>query len=620
MNRMRWLFPVFVFAVFFSLIPGSLRAQDQNQSDPPTRVARLGYMDGSVSYQVSGDQNWVDADMNRPLAAGDNLWADKDSRAEFHISSTAVRMSSETGVSFLTLDDRTVQLQLAQGTIEVHVRNLAEGEAFEIDTPNVAFSVRQSGEYVLQTSADGNSTSIIVREGAGQATGGGESYDLAAGQEYSFNGTDQLAYNAQPAPGFDDFENWCQQRDQRENDSASAQYVSRDIDGYYDLDGYGSWQTDPDYGAIWYPSGVAVGWVPYRNGHWVWIAPWGWSWVESEPWGFAPFHYGRWAYVRGYWGWVPGPVVVRPVYSPALVAFVGGGGLSLSVSFGGGFTGVGWYPLGPRDVWVPGYPCSQRYFRNVNVTNTRIVTVTQVTNVYNITRVNNYDVTRLNYTYARNNVAVTAVSRDTFVNARPVAKSVVHVQEAQLDSVRVDERAPLQPTRSSYISPEARVTRAAPKVPFSERPVTARLAPATPVNRPVYTNDSREFNQEPVHNQPETNAPQPRGQVEAQTRANNEPSSRTTTVQPHNDERGFTAPPTRAAQSEANRPVQQNQPQVRYTPPVRARDSMYDVHPPLNQPRNNQAPSHSNSQSHGGGSGGGQSSHGGASDGGAHPH
>ena len=176
----------------------------------------------------------------------------------------------------------------------------------------------------------------------------------------------------------------------------------------------------PDYGEIWVPRGVAVGWAPYRYGHWVWIAPWGWTWVEAEPWGFAPFHYGRWVFVNDYWGWVPGPVVVRPVYAPALVAFVGGGGASFSVSFGGGFEGVAWFPLGPRDVWVPGYRCSPRYFQNINVTNTRVVNVAEITNVYNnytrnVTVVNNY-------TYAHNAVAVTAVSRDTFVNARPVAQ------------------------------------------------------------------------------------------------------------------------------------------------------------------------------------------------------
>src|SRR5271156_5884932 len=101
----------------------------------PTRVARLNYVQGAVSFQPAGEQDWLEADINRPLTTGDNLWADHDSRGEIHIGATAIRLSSDTGISFLNLDDRTVQLQLAQGTIEVHLRRLEPGNAFEIDTP-----------------------------------------------------------------------------------------------------------------------------------------------------------------------------------------------------------------------------------------------------------------------------------------------------------------------------------------------------------------------------------------------------------------------------------------------------------------------------------------------------
>ena len=300
------------------------------------------------------------ADPNRPLTTGDNLWVDDRSRGEVHIGSTAIRLDNQTGISFLNLDDRTVQLQLAQGEIEVHVRHLEPGNAFEVDTPNLAFTLTSSGEYLISTDPNGNSTVITVREGEGQVTGAGESYDLQAGEQYAFTGSDQLTFDDQPAPNFDDLEAWSQSRDQRENRAASAQYVSRDIDGYYDLDDDGNWQTDPEYGAVWIPRGVYSGWAPYQDGHWVWIAPWGWTWVDAQPWGFAPFHYGRWAYVGNTWGWVPGPVVVRPVYAPALVGFVGGGGFGVSSGFGEGFAGVAWFPLGPRDVFVPSYRAAAR--------------------------------------------------------------------------------------------------------------------------------------------------------------------------------------------------------------------------------------------------------------------
>ena len=590
-----------LIAGLFAILPKPAAAQ--SDVDPPGRVARLNFIEGSVSYQVSGDTDWVQADPNRPLTTGDNLWADQNSRGEVHIGSTAIRLSAETGISFLNLDDRTAQIQLAQGAIEVHLRNLTPGDAWEIDTPNLAFTLTRTGEYRISTDPNSNTTTIVVREGEGSVTGGGESWDLPQGQQYTFSGTDELAYDAQDAPGFDDFESWSQTRDQMENNSPSARYVSRDVDGYYDLDQNGSWESDSDYGEVWVPRGVAVGWAPYHMGHWVWVAPWGWTWVDAEPWGWAPFHYGRWAYVRGgYWGWVPGPLVVRPVYAPALVGFVGGGGFSLSVAIGGGFTGVAWFPLGPRDVFVPAYHCSERYVQNVNVTNTRIVNVTQVTNVYNTVIVNrNVTVNNVHYTYENNTQAITAVSKETFVNARPVQASSVRISDEQIKNVRVVENAPMAPTRASYISSTARVTTAKPSVPLAQRPVVARLTPATPVNRrtPQYTNESKPFVQQPNHTNQTTAEPNRVYQTTQPNRAND------TTTQGNESNNGF-RPFTPANQNAQNEPKNQNQnantnnknmngednrppaqnevrPAVRYSAPVKAKDENYDVHPPLNQ-------------------------------------
>jgi hypothetical protein len=508
----------------------------------------------------------------RPLTTGDNLWVDKDSLGEVHVGSLAIRMASETGISFLNLDDRTVQIQLAQGTIEVHLRRYEPGNAVEIDTPNLAFTLTAGGEYRIETDPNGDSTLIIVREGAGQVTGGGESYDLGPGQQYTFGGTDELSYDAQPAAGFDDFESWCQQRAQRENRSVSAQYVSRDIDGYYDLDDYGDWQVVPEYGRIWVPRGVAAGWAPYHFGHWVWIAPWGWTWIGDEPWGFAPFHYGRWAFVGGYWGWVPGPLVVRPVYAPALVGFVGGSGFGVTVGFGG-VTGVGWFPLGPRDIWVPGYRASPRYVQNVNVTNTRVVTVTQVTNVYN-----NYTVNRTvnvnEYTYAKNVSAVTVVDRETFVNARPVSKATIRVTPEQFESARVVENAPLAPTRNSYVASTAKPVPASqrPAKSFTDRKVVAKLPPPIPPSgghEPRIVDSAKaERSAEPSTRNAEPNS---------NGRENiNRGEMRTTNA---------AQPPARAntnTQSEQNQRQYEQHPAVKFAPPARASDDKYDVHPPLN--------------------------------------
>jgi hypothetical protein len=501
------------------------------------------------------------------------LWADRDSRGEVHIGSTAIRLANETGISFLNLDDRTVQLQLAQGAIEVHVRHLDSGEPFEIDTPNLAFTITRAGEYHIQTSPDGDSTIIIVRDGAGEVSGGGQSWELDAGGRFKFRGTDELNYEASDAPGMDNFENWCQERDQRENRSRSSRYVSRDVEGSYDLDDHGDWRDDPEYGAVWYPRDVAVGWAPYHYGHWVWINPWGWTWVGDEPWGFAPYHYGRWAFVRGYWGWVPGPVAVRPVYAPHLVAFVGGGGLSVAIGIGGGVAGVAWFPLGPRDVWVPAYRASPRYVQNVNVNNTRVVNVTQVTNVYNTTIVNkSVNVTNVNYTYANQPGAVTAVRREDFVAARSVSQTAVKVTPEQIQNarpVRGEERQQLAPTRASYVAATAKPTPpiAQPPVAFNDRKVVAKINPPPPpagARVPTIVNAQKP---------PAADAPRPGANRDAQ-------------VPP----RGIAAqqPPTAGAVKNAEPPARGNT--VEQPPPAQTKPFT----PPPGGNRNAEPPAHGN--------------------------
>jgi hypothetical protein len=462
-----------LFTATLFVLTTPARADD----DPPGRVARLNYIQGSISFQPGGETDWVQANPNRPLTTGDNLWADRDSRGELHIGSTSIRIGSETGITFLNLDDRTIQIQLAQGSMNFHVRRLEGGDAFEIDTPNLAFTLERPGEYRVDVDPNGNATIVTVREGEGDATGGGSEYHMDSGDQATFTGTDSLTYDGGQAGRPDDFDQWCRSRDDREDHSSSARYVSRDVTGYDDLDDNGDWQQVPDYGYVWFPTRVAVGWAPYRFGHWAWVAPWGWTWVEDEPWGFAPFHYGRWAEFEGRWCWVPGPVVVRPVYAPALVVFVGGPRFGVSMSFGGG-GGVAWFPLGPREVYVPPYHVSERYVQRVNVTNTT-VNVVNVTNVYNNVTVNNTTVNKITYMHQNNTAAITAVSHDTFVNARPVATSTVRVNAQQLQTAEVQRNFTVAPVQKSVVGAGAPAAVRPPQA-MMQRQVVAKQTPPAP--------------------------------------------------------------------------------------------------------------------------------------------
>jgi len=296
--------------------------------DPPGRVARLNYFDGSVTMEPAGATDWAYAELNRPLTTGDQLWVDSGARGELHVGSTALRLSQQTALSIVDIDDKNLQLKVTQGTLSTRVRALPPGQTVEIDTPNVAMQASSPGEFRVDVAPDGNSTTVTLRSGTANLYGDGGVFQMTAGQQITFIGVNLQQQAGGPAPALDAFDQWVVSRDRLEDGSASARYVSREIPGYEDLDANGTWRNDPNYGEVWVPTvAVTAQWAPYHQGHWTWIAPWGWTWIDDAPWGFAPFHYGRWAHLGDAWAWVPGPVVVaQPVYAPALVAFVGGGG------------------------------------------------------------------------------------------------------------------------------------------------------------------------------------------------------------------------------------------------------------------------------------------------------
>ena len=472
-----------LFAATFALIllasPQPAAAQED---DPPARAARLSYAQGAVSFEPAGTDDWVDAVVNRPMTSGDKLWTDRDGRAEIRIDSYAVRLGAQTGFSFLNLDDDTVQIRLTEGSLYVRVRRLDDNQTLEVDTPNLAFNVLRPGSYRIDVNENGDTTVVSIRNGQGEVTGGGSAYPVHAGDSVSFYGTDQLDADVQGLPDDDDFDRWNGARDRRWDHSTSSRYVSDDVVGYEDLDENGGWREVPEYGTIWFPHTTIVGWAPYRYGHWVWISPWGWTWVDDAPWGFAPFHYGRWVVVGGVWGWVPSPprpavvtvAYVRPVYAPALVAWVGVGGAA---------AGVAWFPLGPRDVYCPSYHVSPRYVERVNVSNTVIINRTQVTNVYNTVYVNK-TVANITYQNQREGNAVTATSQASFTSAQPVGRNMVRVDAREVASAPVAAFTPAVAPQQRSVMGSGAEARFRPSATAVARPVVAKTAPP-PAPMPV---------------------------------------------------------------------------------------------------------------------------------------
>lgn len=452
------------------------------QDDPPYRVARLNYVNGNVSMEPAGIDQWSPADLNRPFTIGDYLYADQGARAELHLDVAVMRIGDQTSFGFLNLNDQAVQIKLTEGDMYIRLHDFGTNQAFEVDTPNAAVTLLRDGVYRFRVDPNGTMSFVVVREGQAEITGGGQAFTLNPGNSAELTGTDQLAYDIQVAPDPDEFDQWCEARDAHEAHLNSARYLPTTVIGYEDLDDYGTWQTVPEYGPVWYPQQVAAGWAPYHYGHWAWIEPWGWTWVDDMPWGFAPFHYGRWAYIGNRWGWCPGPIsiygyrgpAIRPYYAPAMVAWFGGAHFGVGISIGG--PSLGWVALGFGEIYTPTYACSRPYFTNVNRYNTTIVNNVNITNVYNTVYVDHrvYNQTIVN---VRAPNAVMAMPQSSFATGASVRQAGVVVRQvnaAQLQTAAVVAPT-VAPTRQAVL-PNARP---APHPPAQvvQRQVVARTTP-----------------------------------------------------------------------------------------------------------------------------------------------
>jgi hypothetical protein len=346
-----------LFGLFSSLATAQVRDEygESYQGESYQTVARISFLSGQVSFS-RGDEpdDWQPADRNVPMTLGDRIYTGSRSRIELQVhGGDFVRLGARTDFAALNLTEDTKQFSLKSGVASIRIRRLSDSEIFEIDTPNAAVTFERPGDYRVDVDQDGF-TRVEVRSGSATVAAGGGQIPLNAGEGIEVEGIDAPRYDIVELARPDAWDQWVSQRDYRRTRARSYRYVNADIVGADDLDEYGRWEQVRDYGSVWFPTAVAADWAPYRSGHWIWQDPWGWTWVSAEPWGWAPYHYGRWAMVSSRWCWVPVAPAVRYVsYSPALVAFVGGGpGWSASVSVGGGGF-VGWFPLGPRDPFSP---------------------------------------------------------------------------------------------------------------------------------------------------------------------------------------------------------------------------------------------------------------------------
>jgi hypothetical protein len=336
------------------------------QGEPPARVGRLAFTNGAVSFHDAAESVWRPAVVNTPLTTGDAIWTEPNARSEITLAGARIRMEGASELDMLALDDTQTRMRLSQGRIDVRTFSLDASEPYQVVTPRGTISLLQQGDYYVEAGSLKDPTRLGVRSGAAQIEAlNGQVMAVRPGEVGEILGdaaAPELRIVRAPPPAPPAF--WANRDRQIVYDQA-PQYIPAGVTGYEDLNAYGNWLNDSSYGMVWVPRAVPAGWAPYRTGRWIHREPWGWTWIDDQPWGFTPYHYGRWANRNNRWMWVPPQRDTRPVYAPALVAFVGGVELAVTLNDRRNAP-VGWFPLGPREVYVPPYTTNRDYYRRIN--------------------------------------------------------------------------------------------------------------------------------------------------------------------------------------------------------------------------------------------------------------
>ncbi len=347
--------------------PKGPSAATATATTPPGRVGRVSLVSGKVGFRGPGEANWSDAEINDPIAGGVSMRTDRQARALIRIGPDTIALTESTEIAVANLNDRMAEIAVSHGRIDLDIPQLGNGETVQVDIPRGGVWLVQPGRYDINTDAGDQAPWIAAFTGSARFVGGGADIAIKAGNRALLTGSGAAAITTEPASA-DEFAVWCGAHAVDESSLVAPYYVSPAMTGFAALDAAGSWKADRKYGEIWIPNALPADWAPYRYGHWRWMPPWGWGWIDDQPWGFAPSHYGRWAFLDQHWIWVPGAYTARPVYAPAVVAFLGTPGVGLSYAEGSG-PAVAWFPLAPGEVYWPAYNGDLDYIHGLNAGN-----------------------------------------------------------------------------------------------------------------------------------------------------------------------------------------------------------------------------------------------------------
>jgi hypothetical protein len=467
-GAMHRLLAGFLFAVAAALPPKHAAADPQPAHPvvavPPSgRVGRLAVVSGKVELRPAGATGWSDAEVNDPVAADSAVRTDPRARAVVEIGADSVALAEYSQLAIAALDAQSMAIDLAQGRVGLALRRSGTADVV-VDLPQGEVWLQEPGGYAIDAGSAEGRPRVAVFEGSARVYAAGAEIGLMPGELIELSSGAPISATIAPTEA-DAFAAWWRAHTIDAVRLTPPFFVSPDITGFAALAGAGHWLRTGGYGEVWLPNGQPADWVPYRDGHWRWIPPWGWNWVADEPWGFAPSHYGRWALLgQGggqssgqSWAWVPGDLAMSPTYIPAAVAFIGTPGIGVSYAGGSG-PAIGWFPLAPGEAYWPSYTQDLDFIRAVNRGD--MVDLASIRPQPD----GRLPIEIVDRPFA-NRLAASVVPRPVFVGGRPVMPALLSLPRERLQDVPVVMGSPRIGPPTSSAPPVVSTARISPPAP-----------------------------------------------------------------------------------------------------------------------------------------------------------
>lgn len=305
---------------------------------------------------------------NMSVREKDRLWVPGGGKAEIYLrGGTYLRLGEGTSLTARRLEESSAGFYLDEGRLYVNGEGRGGGY-LTVDTPLTSVEAGEGSVFMVDVSPSG-STGVSVLKGSVRARGRSADTAVKAGEALRIR-DDRYAELSELGPR-DDWEAWNADRDSRLPALAEGdRYLPEELHEYSpELAANGRWIYDGDYGYVWLPTvSITVGWVPYRNGRWVWVGD-DYLWVSYEPWGWAPYHYGRWVHLpRAGWCWVP-PRHRHAYWGPGFVAWVRTPDYVAWLPLAPGETYYGYRSYGPDTINIRNRTVLRSAYRNVYVNN-----------------------------------------------------------------------------------------------------------------------------------------------------------------------------------------------------------------------------------------------------------